>query len=387
MSNQPAPSSPTVAIARILRSLGLVQGRGCDFRVTGDYRNGERIGTYVLVLTRHADEVIAEHADRIEGLAAETGWAFRVSVRYTDSGRPMTIVANYGSRVRETPPAPAAEQAPAAPALQAEAAPAAPDETPAAPAAAEALKEARERAEQRRRANALGWSERQAYLVTLAAAGALVYDRNGVLRDQPRPGHPGTAVEESRLGPLLKAGFLVIAEPYGPGSRRVSITADGRDALYLWRVYRPTPAEKNRKQEREPLRPLLAGEEATRRARVLAADDQQRRAGRKALYAALEALRAWEERDERMWNAWARVQDLTYRLGQSVPAGWVPTDDEIAEHGLDPAVVAELRAEAAHPTPKPKLPASGPVRPLDLSPLPPVPDETEQLSLFASEAA
>ncbi|MFB7574690.1 hypothetical protein [Streptomyces sp. NPDC056165] len=93
MKNLPAPSSPTVAIARVLRDLGLTQGRGCDFRVTGEYRNGERIGTYVLPLTRHADEVIAEHADEIERLTAETGWAFRVLVRYPSGDRPMTVVA------------------------------------------------------------------------------------------------------------------------------------------------------------------------------------------------------------------------------------------------------------------------------------------------------
>ncbi|MFE7214578.1 hypothetical protein ACFU93_32480 [Streptomyces sp. NPDC057611] len=397
MKHLPAPSSPTVAIARVLRDLGLTQGRGCDFRVTGDYRNGERIGTYVLSLTRHADEVIAEHADEIERLSDETGWAFRVSVRYPNGARPMVTVANYGSRVRETPPAPAATEEPEAapvvpaPAATEEAAPepqpeAVPEPQPQA-AAAHFLEGARERAWQRQQANALGWSARQADLVLVAMAGALCYDRNGVLRDQPRPGCAGTAVDESRLGPLLVAGFLVITEPNGPGSKRVSVTADGRDALTLWRRWRPTPAMKDRKQDREPLRPLPGGEEATRRARALIEDDRQRRAERDALYAALDELRDWEERDERMWKAWATVQGITYRLGRNVPAGWVPTAEEVAEHRLDAEVVAELRAEAARPTPRPELPKAPPLRPVELPPLPAAPDETEQLSLFAPAAA
>ncbi|MGW2769668.1 hypothetical protein [Streptomyces sp. NPDC001275] len=111
MKNLPAPSSSTVVIARVRRGLRLTQGRGGDFRVTGEYRAGERIGTYVLPLSRHADEVIAEHADEIERLADETGYAFRVSVCYLNGERLMT---NYGSRLRQTPPArpPAPQRSP-----------------------------------------------------------------------------------------------------------------------------------------------------------------------------------------------------------------------------------------------------------------------------------
>lgn len=385
MKSLPPPKSPTVTIARVLRGLGLTQGRGADFRVEGEYRNGERIGTYVLALSLHAHETIAAHADDIERLAGETGFAFRVSVRYSDSGRPMTTVANYGSRVREERPtsaeppatAPEPEEPPAAPEPEL-----APELPPAVTTAARSLEGARERAWQRQRANALGWSDRQAYLVAAAATAALSYDRHGVLRDRPRPGWAGSAVDEGRLGPLLKAGFLVVTEPFGPGYKRVSVTEDGRDALFLWRVYRPAPAVKDRKQEREPLRPLIGGVEATRRDRAAAEEERKRRAETEALYAAIEKLHAWEERDERLWKAWARVNGAEHRLGRRVPAGWVPTAEEIAEHHLDPDVVAELRAEAARPTPKPGLPKSSPLRPLELPPLPAVPDETEQLSLF-----
>ncbi|MEU6006730.1 hypothetical protein [Streptomyces sp. NPDC047453] len=72
----------------------------------------------------------------------------------------MTTVANYGSRVRETPPAPAAIEEPEeAPGATEEAAPA-PEVPPADPVAAHFLEVARERARQRQQANALGWSAR-----------------------------------------------------------------------------------------------------------------------------------------------------------------------------------------------------------------------------------
>ncbi|MFJ6561943.1 hypothetical protein ACIQMV_19195 [Streptomyces sp. NPDC091412] len=65
----------------------------------------------------------------------------------------------------------------------------------------------------------------------------------------------------------------------------------------------------------------------------------------------------------------------------------MPTAEEVAEHRLDAEVVAELRAEAARPTPRPELPKASPLRPVELPPLPAAPDETEQLSLFAPAAA
>uniref|UniRef100_UPI00117CBA2A hypothetical protein n=1 Tax=Streptomyces griseus TaxID=1911 RepID=UPI00117CBA2A len=99
MSASTPPRTPTVAIARVLRSLGLTQGS--DFRVTGDYSNGERTGTYVLVLSGKARDLIAAQADEIERLSAETPYPFRVSLRYLGGPRPMPSVANYGSRIRD----------------------------------------------------------------------------------------------------------------------------------------------------------------------------------------------------------------------------------------------------------------------------------------------
>ncbi|WP_371799029.1 hypothetical protein OG963_14430 [Streptomyces sp. NBC_01707] len=347
-----------MTIARILRGLGLAQGD--DFRVTGDYRNGERIGTFVLPLTRHADETIAANADEIERLADEGPYAFRVSVRYPSGDRPMTGVANYGSRVREDPPTPEPVEPPAAE-PQPEPAPELP---PAGSVASRFLEGARERAWQSQQVRALGWSTGQAELMAAAAAVQLLFDRDGVLRHYPRPGWAGQAVADGRLAPLVNAGFLVITEPHGPGSKRVSVTTDGRDALLLWRRLQPAPVVKNRQEDREPLRPLLGG------------------AQREVLYAAIDELHAWEDRDDRLWAAWAKVQDITHRLGRQRPIGWVPTEEEIEAHRLDPEVVAELRAEAGCPQLRPVLPKGSQLRLMELPPLAAAPDTVVQLGLF-----
>lgn len=105
MALMTTPRTPAVAIARELRCLGLTQGAGKDFRVTGHYVNGERQHTYVLLLTRHANEVAATNADLIEERTDEGPFPFRVSVRYFGTDRPTASIANAGSRVRQTPAA------------------------------------------------------------------------------------------------------------------------------------------------------------------------------------------------------------------------------------------------------------------------------------------
>ena len=108
--------TPTTAIARTLRDLGLAQGKSGDFVVRGHYEAGERRHTFVALLTRHADEVVAARADLIEERTDRTGFPFTVSVHYaSESGRPVCDVANgAGERVREEPPtaAPVAVVAP-----------------------------------------------------------------------------------------------------------------------------------------------------------------------------------------------------------------------------------------------------------------------------------
>ncbi|MEU7092984.1 hypothetical protein [Kitasatospora aureofaciens] len=505
MAAQP-PKTPAVAVARALRSLGLVQGRGGDFRVTGDYQRGERIGTLVITLTRRADEQCAEKADEIERLTEEAGFPFRVSVHYYNGKpRPVTTVRNYGPRTRETPPAPAEEAAEATAAAEPEAQP-----DPEAGLTAMAIAE-------RRRAFALDWSIGQAALMDSAGSARLLYDNDNdgqdVLRNSRTPGQRGPVVEHERVAPLVEAGFLAISEPYGPGYKRMSITEDGGEALLLWRRWRPDPAVKERtelqpliggqeearrkaeatrgareRMERRqaealdwtstqaelmlaaagdqlrldpgdvlrhmpapgrpgrrldlrrllpltragflttapadaaacravaltadgrravevwkrwqankeprrpwyeeliPLAPLIGGQEAICRDRERREEDAARDATSQAFHDALDRLLTWEERQARMRAAWAKVEGIRNPVAPR-PAGWAPTDDEAARHGLAPSVVAELREDAASPEPRPALPdPRTPARP-ERAPLPAVPGASEQLGLFDLIAA
>lgn len=388
MTNTRTASTPTVAIARVLRSLGLVQGRGGDFRVTGEYRNGERICTYVLTLARHADETIAKHADDIERRVSEDGgWAFHVSVRYFDGKpRPWAHVSNGpGERIRETPPAaPAVPENPAQPEPAAEPEPAEDSEPVAEPAPP--VEDPQDLRLQRAQAAALGWSTGQADLVASAAAGQLRRHFDGTLREVPVPGQPGRIVAHHRLAPLVKAGFLTTGEPDQNERRPIHVTADGRRAIAVWRRWTPRPVEKNRAEEYEALRPLLQGKQADRLAQRARAEDEQRQADRTVFYEALDRLHAWEDREDRLWAVWAKVNGIRYKLQQR-PADWVPTEEEIAEHFLAPELVAELRADVENPQPKPELPR---VRCVPREELPPLEADTqipEQLDLFGAVLA
>ncbi|MET8746851.1 hypothetical protein [Streptomyces sp. NPDC004728] len=378
MATQPA-RTPSVAIARALRRLGLVQGRGGDFSVTGFYRNGERDHTYVVLYSRHANEVCAAHADEIEQTAeADGGWQFRVSVRYF-SDRPRVSIANAGKRIRETPPAAAA--APEEPAQPEPASAPDPDTEP-----APQVEDPQDLHLQQEQAAALGWSTTQAELVASAAAGQLRRHRDGTLREAPVPGHPGRAVATHRLAPLVKAGYLATGEPDAIERRPIHVTADGRRALAVWRRWMPHPVEKDRAQEYEALRPLLQGEQARRLTQRARAEDEQRQAERVVFYEALDRLNTWEDREDRLWAAWARVNNIRFKLRRR-PAGWLPTEEEIAEHSLTPELVAELRADVENPQSKPELPS---VRCAPREELPPLEADTrtaEQLDLFGAGLA
>lgn len=109
-----AARTPSVAIARTLRELGLKQGE--DFRIKGQYRGRgaerERVATYVAVLTPKAEQIISDHADHIERVTeTESGFVFLVSVHYTAGGRMWTWVSNSGPRVRDERPAATADAA------------------------------------------------------------------------------------------------------------------------------------------------------------------------------------------------------------------------------------------------------------------------------------
>ncbi|WP_019061733.1 hypothetical protein [Streptomyces prunicolor] len=389
MATQSTATSPSVAIARALRRLGLDQGRGGDFRVTGEYRNGERICTYVVTLTQHADETIAEHADDVERWVSEDGgWAVRVSIRYCDDKpRPWVDVSNGpGERIRETPPAaPAVLEEAAQPEPVEDAAP--PVAAPPTPAAPQDL-DPKERRLQEAQAFALGWSPGQAELAVSAAAGQLRIDPDGSLRHVPVPGRAGQRLADYRLKPLVQAGFVVVGALDVLGRRPVNVTADGRRAVTVWKRVQPKPVPKNRKEELfDRLQPLIGGEEAVRRAKALREEEARRRADRDRFYAVLDELHAWEERDERLSDVWAGVQGMTYRLGRRRPAGWVPTEEEIAEHHLAPDVVAELRADAANPQPRPELPSVRCNPPEELPPLDANTEAPEQLDLFGASPA
>lgn len=98
--------TPSVAIARALRAIGLKQGRGKDFAVTGMYEKGERQYTYIVEYTADATRAIVAHADQIEALAAQEGFSFVVSIWYHGGHKPSVSVHNGPARrVREEPPA------------------------------------------------------------------------------------------------------------------------------------------------------------------------------------------------------------------------------------------------------------------------------------------
>ncbi|MGW6391176.1 DUF3560 domain-containing protein [Streptomyces sp. NPDC055103] len=235
---------------------------------------------------------------------------------------------------------------------------------------------------QREQAAALGWSAGQAELVIAAAAGRLYRHAFGTLHCQDQPGTAGRAISNHRLGALVKAGFLTVGSPDATRRRPILVTVDGRRAAMVWKRWKPQPVEMNREQECERLRPLLHGEQARRLARQAQEEDAQRKARSAAFREAHQRLMAWQDLQDRLWNAWATVNGIAYRIHKR-PAGWMPTEEEIAEHRLDPEVVAELRADAENPEPKPVLPDLK-QRPMEELPPMAADDQTpEQLDLFA----
>ncbi|ALY07311.1 hypothetical protein SEA_MAIH_61 [Streptomyces phage Maih] len=92
--------TPGVAIARVLRGLGLKQG--LDFGVRAERKNGERIGTRVAVFGQRANQIVADNANAIEQQAGDAGFHFNVSVYFTPSGSVWVAVANFGQRTRQT---------------------------------------------------------------------------------------------------------------------------------------------------------------------------------------------------------------------------------------------------------------------------------------------
>ena len=98
MKNRPAAKSPSTAVARTLRDLGLQQGT--DFQVKGDYARGERFGTRVALIGRNATQVVLDHADDIESMTSAEGFPFYVSIYRVVSGSDWAWISNSGVRER-----------------------------------------------------------------------------------------------------------------------------------------------------------------------------------------------------------------------------------------------------------------------------------------------
>lgn len=119
MAKTTAPKTPTGAIARVLRALGLAQGRGGDFVVRGLSTKADgRIGTFVVPLSGKAEKTIRDNAVAIEQGAADLGFRFMVSVEGWIGDLPCTSIHNFGKRKWvERPARPAPAALPAVPVL------------------------------------------------------------------------------------------------------------------------------------------------------------------------------------------------------------------------------------------------------------------------------
>ncbi|MEV3895342.1 hypothetical protein [Streptomyces anulatus] len=377
-----APKTPAVAVARELRRIGLEQGPAKDFRVTGHMVDGERDHTFVMLLTAEARQTVADRADDLEAALAAGPFPFKVSVRYLGSDRPMPSIHNgREERIRDEKPAdapavdtdtpadaPAVETAPdvETPAADApadeEAAPTTMDAPAPAPAdldadqgpdtadapeqPAQPVVDHNEQYKQQCQANALVWSTKQAAHVRAAAAGHLYRDDfSDSFRQSADRAKTGRRVSGSFLAPLQNAGFLLMGDPGQDGRRLVEATPDGRRALLVWDAHQPEPTERTHKTERMPLNPLMWGEEAARRARAFQADEDRRRAERDAWWVGHQEHRAAEDHEDKLRAAWAKVEGIRNPCSKR-PAGWTPTNEQVAEHALDAEVVAALRLEA-----------------------------------------
>lgn len=84
----PPAKTPDVAIARVLRGLGLT--RGVDFSVYGNGLNG----TTVTVKTELGHERVATHQQAIESRVEAEGFPFRVAVYTVPTGLVRTSISN-----------------------------------------------------------------------------------------------------------------------------------------------------------------------------------------------------------------------------------------------------------------------------------------------------
>lgn len=89
MTRKLAPAkTANVAIARVLRSLGLKQGH--DFRINGKAARG----TYVNLISRESHQVTADNARTIVKAASDTGFPFDVDVHTFPTGTICVYISN-----------------------------------------------------------------------------------------------------------------------------------------------------------------------------------------------------------------------------------------------------------------------------------------------------
>ena len=307
----PPPRTPSVAVARVLRDLGLTQGPGKDFRVDGEYRGGERIGTWVLVLTRHADETTppAPTTSKPASRTARSPSTYRCTTRASppahDHRQPRRArTAGASARYR-------------------------PGGRPRGGGAAGTGEDPKERALQRKQAKALGWSTGQADLMAAAAAGRLYRYPNGSLRDVATPGHPGRTVADRRLHQLATVGLVAEGEPDSTGRHPVRVTADGRRRADGVGSGGARSLGRRRKRRSGRCGPWSAasrpsGGPARRRpTRRRGASTPRRSPRRPSGSGNGTTARSGCGRRGRGWRTSAT-------LASGVPAGWVPTDEEAA---------------------------------------------------------
>lgn len=88
--------TPTVAIGRALRGIGLKQG--ADFIVRTEYTHGggvkERDYTRAVLLTNHAVKTTLDHKADVEEAAADNGWRFAVRPLRHDGKLLVVLVDN-----------------------------------------------------------------------------------------------------------------------------------------------------------------------------------------------------------------------------------------------------------------------------------------------------
>ncbi|ONI48519.1 hypothetical protein [Streptomyces sp. IB2014 011-1] len=204
-------------------------------------------------------------------------------------------------------------------------------------------------------ADRLGWSAGHAAAVELAAAGALLLDREGVPRHVTGPG-PGRRVAAGRIAALCTAGYLTGSEPDAAGRRRIQATADGRRALAVWQLWTPDPVAMDKRGEADALAPLHQGDEARRRAVAAARSLRESERRREAEWRTLQEQITADRREEALNRRWREATGVRNPFARR-PAGWTPETQAEADRAAELEAAEAAAREAAHVCETRELPA------------------------------